>query len=256
MTARSVEREREAGGPVAGKSATARPLAETDRPKLSKGAVVERGLALADAEGLEAVTIRRLAAELGVTPMALYWHFRNKDELLTGLAEAVWAELDIRVDPSDDWPAQLRRLLTSLVRVLRRHPSASQLLVGSEKRMGEAAMVASETTLEVLQRGGFDLEYSAAIMKNALFTAVMLAMSEPGFEPGVTEAERTEHLRQTRVRLALLPPDRFPLVVAAAGPMTACDPDFHYQLGIDMFIAGVQALSQQAVAGHAGGASA
>jgi TetR/AcrR family transcriptional regulator, tetracycline repressor protein len=241
---------------VAGKSATARPLTETDRPKLSRGAVVERGLALADAEGLEAVTIRRLTAELGVTPMALYWHFRNKDELLTGLAEAVWAELDVRVDPSDDWPAQLRRLLTSLVQVLRRHPSASQLLVGSEKRMGEAAMVASETTLEVLQRGGFDLEYSAAIMKNALFTAVMLAMSEPGFEPGVTEAERTEHLRQTRVRLALLPPDRFPLVVAAAGPMTACDdPDFHYQVGIDTFIAGVQALSERAAASRPRAAS-
>ena len=223
-----------------------------DRPRLSKAAVVERGLALADAEGLEAVTIRRLAAELGVTPMALYWHFRNKDELLTGLAEAVWAELDLRVDPRGEWPDQLRRLLTSLVQVLRRHPSASQLLVGSEKRTGDAAMVASETTLEVLQRAGFDLEYSVAIMRNALFTGVMLAMSEPGFEPGKTEAERTEHSRQTRVRLSLLPPDRFPLVVAAAGPMTACDdPDFHYQLGIDMFIAGVQALSQRVAAGHA-----
>ncbi len=250
MKARSVERE--TGGPVAAKPATAMPPTDADRPRLSKAAVVERGLALADAEGLEAVTIRRLAAELGVTPMALYWHFRNKDELLTGLAEAVWAELDVRVEPRDDWPDQLRRLLESLVQVLRSHPSASQLLVGSEKRMGEAAMVASETTLEVLQRAGFDLEYSAAIMRNALFTAVMLAMSEPGFEPGRTEAERSERLRQTRVRLSLLPPDRFPLVVAAAGPMTACDnPDFHYQLGVDMFIAGVRALSQRAAARHA-----
>jgi len=248
--------ERKVGRPMTERSVTGA-VAEADRPRLSKAAVVERGLALADAEGLEAVTIRRLAAELGVTPMALYWHFRNKDELLTGLAEAVWAELDLRVDPRDDWADQLRGLLTSLVRVLRRHPSASQLLVGSEKRMGEAAMVASETTLEVLQRGGFDLEYSAAIMKNALFTGVMLAMSEPGFEPGMTETERAEHLRQTRVRLSLLPPDRFPLVVAAAGPITACDdPDFHYQLGIDMFIAGVQALSQRAVAGHGRGAEA
>ncbi len=240
-----------------GISATARPPTEPGRPRLSKQAVVERGLALADAEGLEAVTIRRLAAELGVTPMALYWHFRNKDDLLTGLAEAVWAELDVRVDPRDDWLVQLRRLLTSLVQALRRHPSASPLLVSSAKRMGEAAMVASEATLDVLQRGGFDVGYSAAIMRSALFTGVMLAMSEPGFEPGMTEAERAERNRQNRVRLALLPPDRFPLVVAAAGPMTACDdPGFHYQLGIDMFIAGVEALSQRAVAGHARGATA
>jgi AcrR family transcriptional regulator len=217
--------------------------------------VVERGLALADAEGLEAVTIRRLAAELGVTPMALYWHFRNKDELLTGLADALWGELDTRVDPRDDWPDQLRGLLESLVRVLRRHPSASQLLIGSEKRASEAATAASETALEVLSRGGFDAEYSAAIVRQAMFTGVMLAMSEPGFEPGMTEAERVEHQRQARVRLSLLPPDRFPHVVAAAGPLTACDdPDFHYRLGIDTFIAGVQAMSRRVATGHADGA--
>jgi TetR/AcrR family transcriptional regulator, tetracycline repressor protein len=238
--------ERVTGRPAAGSPAT-----EADRPRLTKAAVVERGLALADAEGLEAVTIRRLAAELGVTPMALYWHFRNKDELLTGLADAMWAEFDARLDPRDDWPVQLRRLLESLVAVLRKHPSASELLIGSEKLMSEAAMVASETTLEVLHRGGFDAQYSAAIMRNALFTGVMLAMSEPGFEPGMTEAERAEHQRQTRVRLSLLPPDRFPLVVAAAGPLTAYHPDFHYRIGIEMFIAGVQALSQHAAADRA-----
>ncbi|MGB6457639.1 MAG: TetR family transcriptional regulator [Streptosporangiaceae bacterium] len=230
-------------------------VAEADRPRLSKAAVVERGLALADAEGLDAVTIRRLAAELGVTPMALYWHFRSKDELLTGLADALWAELDTRIDRSDEWPDQLRGLLESLVRVLRRHPSASRLLIGSEKRTSEAANVASETALEVLDRGGFDAEYSAAIGRQALFTGVMLAMSEPGFEPGLTEAERVEHQRKAQVRLALLPPDRFPMLVASAGPMTACDnPDFHYQVGIDMFIAGVQALSQRVAAGQPGGA--
>jgi TetR/AcrR family transcriptional regulator, tetracycline repressor protein len=221
-------------------------VTETERPRLSKAAVVERGLALADAEGLESVTIRRLAGELGVTPMALYWHFRNKDELLVGLADAVWAEFDMNVDPDADWPAQLRFLMQSLVRVLRRHPAASQLLTGSEKRTSEAAMVATETALEVLHRGGFDAEYSSAIVRQALFTAIMLAMSEPGFEPGMSESERAEHMRQMRVRLALLPPDRFPRVVDAAGPMTACDkPDLHYEIGIELFIAGVQALSSQ-----------
>jgi TetR/AcrR family transcriptional regulator, tetracycline repressor protein len=221
-------------------------VTETERPRLSQAAVVERGLALADAEGLESVTIRRLAAELGVTPMALYWHFRNKDELMTGLADAVWAEFDSNVDPDADWPDQLRFLLASLVQVLRRHPAASQLLTSSEKRTSDAAMVASETALEVLHRGGFDAEYSATIVRNALFTGVTLVMSEPGFEPGLTESERAEQMRQARVRLALLPPDRFPCTVAAAGPMTSCDnPDFHYEVGIEIFIAGVEALSRR-----------
>ena len=51
--------------------------------------MVGRAIALADAEGLDALTIRRLAQELGVTPMALYWHFRNKEELLAGAGRPV-----------------------------------------------------------------------------------------------------------------------------------------------------------------------
>jgi len=217
---------------------------EIERPRLSKAAVVDRGLALADAEGLDAVTIRRLATELGVTPMALYWHFRSKEELLTALADRVWAEIDVRLDPDAGWPEQLRGLMESLVRVLRNHHGASQLLLAGEKRSSEAALIATETALEVLHRGGFDAEHAAAIARSALFAGLALAMSEPGFEPGLTGAERDEHLRQTRIRLSLLPPDRFPRLVEAAVPLTSCDdPEFHYQLGIDMFIAGVRALA-------------
>jgi len=219
-------------------------MTETERPRLSKAAVVERGLALADAEGLEAVTIRRLAADLGVTPMALYWHFRSKDELLDGLAERVWAEIDVDVDADADWSAQLRFLLESLIRVLRTHPSASQLLLSGEKRTSESAMIAHEVALEVLSRADFDAEHAAAIARNALFTGLMLVIGEPGFEPGLPESERIEHQRLARVRLSLLPPDKFPMLVECAIPITACDDlDFHYKLGVDLFVAGVQALA-------------
>ncbi len=217
---------------------------ESQRPRLSKAAVVERGLALADAEGLEAVTIRRLATELGVTPMALYWHFRSKDELLTGLADRIWAEIDVHIEAGADWSAQLRSIMESLVHVLRIHPSASQLLISGEKRASEAALVATERTLEILKRGGFDPEHAAVIARSGLFTGLMLVLSEPGNEPGVGADEKVEHMRQSRVRLALLPPDRFPRVVEAAGPLTDSDnPEFHYQVGIDLFIAGVRALA-------------
>jgi AcrR family transcriptional regulator len=227
-------------------------MEETERPKLSKAAVVKCGLAIGDAEGLEAVTIRRLAADLGVTPMALYWHFRNKDELLAGLADRLWSEIDINVDTAADWPDQLRGLLDSLVRVLRTHPAASGLLLEGEKRTSEAAQAAVETTLEVLHRGGLGPESAAAIARSALFTGIMLVMSEPGKEPGMSPAEQAEHVRQMRVRLALLPPERFPRTIEAAGPLTACDdPDLHYQFGIDMFIAGVRAMAGREAASGA-----
>jgi TetR/AcrR family transcriptional regulator, tetracycline repressor protein len=219
--------------------------ADTQRPRLSKAAVVGRAIALADAEGVDALTIRRLAQELGVTPMALYWHFRNKDELLNGLSDQFWSEIDTDVDAAAPWPDQLRALLDSLVQVLRTHPSASQLLVSGEKQ-SPAALEAIEVTLEVLSRGGFDPRHASAVARNGLWTGLMLAMSEPGYGPSLSEGERAEQQRRNRIGLAMLPPDRYPCLVEAAEPMTDCDdPDFHYRFGIDLFIHGVQAMAEQ-----------
>jgi TetR/AcrR family transcriptional regulator, tetracycline repressor protein len=217
--------------------------ADTHRPRLSKTTVVARAMALADAEGLDALTIRRLAQELGVTPMALYWHFRNKEELLAGLGEQLWSEIDTEVNPDAPWPAQLRALLESLIHVLRTHPSASELLITGEKQSA-AALEANEVALEVLNRAGFDPRHASAIARSALWTGLMLAMAEPGRDPSMDEAERTEHQRLKMVRLAMLPPDQYPRLVEAAVPMTACDdPDFHYQFGIDLFLHGVEAMA-------------
>src|SRR5215831_19416400 len=102
---------------------------EAGRTRLSKAAVVDRALALSDAEGLEALTIRRLATELGVTPMALYWHFRSKEELIASVADRIWGESRTDVDRSSAWRNQLRMMLDSLIDVLRARASASALLL-------------------------------------------------------------------------------------------------------------------------------
>ncbi len=216
---------------------------EADKTRLSKGTVVQRALALADADGLDALTVRRLAADLGVTPMALYWHFRSKEDLLTGVATQIWTEIGTDVDPAASWSQQLRGLLESLIRVLRDHPSASQLLLTGEKN-NDAALQAIEVTLDVLRRGGFDPAAASEIARSTLWTGLMLVMSEPGFDPALTEDERIEQQRRNRVRLAMLPPETYPRLVEAAGPMTACDvPEYHTQFGIDLFIAGVEAMA-------------
>lgn len=216
---------------------------EAERSRLTKQAVVDRGLALADASGLDGLTIRRLAQDLGVTPMALYWHFRSKEDLLLGLAEQVWSEIDVEVDPALPWPRQLQGLLESLVRALRAHPCASQLLLETEKQ-SESFLRATEITLEVLRGAGLDPLHATAIARSTLWTGMTLVMSEPGAEPGTSEEERAEHQRRARVRMAMLPADRYPRIVECAGPLTACDdPKFHYSFGIDLFIAGVEAMA-------------
>jgi len=98
----------------------------------------------------------------------------------------------------------------------------------------------------VLSRGGFDPQHASAVALNGLWTGLMLAMSEPGYGPSLSEDERAEQQRRNRIRLAMLPPDRYPCLVEAAEPMTDCnEPDFHYRFGIDLFIRCVQAMAEQ-----------
>jgi AcrR family transcriptional regulator len=226
---------------------------EGERTRLTRAAVVDRALALADASGLDALTIRKLATELGVTPMALYWHFRGKDELLQGLAERVWSEIDIAaVDCAAPWTDQLRELLVSLLTVLRAHPAAAQLLASSEKLGNEPALNATEFTLDLLRTAGFSPLDASAIARSALWTGLMLVMSEPGIEL-IDEAARVELQRKKQVTLAMLPPARYPRLVECAIPMTACDdPELHYQFGVEMFMAGVTSLAASRAAQPAG----
>lgn len=215
--------------------------------RLTKDAVVDRALELADTQGLDALTIRKLATELGVTPMALYWHFRSKEELLGGLVERVWGEIDVDVDPAAAWPDQLRGILESLLVVLRTHPAASKLVLEFDKQ-SKTAMRPTEVTLEVLRSAGFSPEEASEIARTALWTGIMLVMSEPGVEMlSASAEERAEHQRAKQLTYATLPQATYPRLVECAIPMTACDdPEFHYELGASIFIAGVEALAARA----------
>src|SRR5947208_41076 len=140
--------------------------------RLSREAVAEGALALADAEGLEAVTIRRLAQELGVTPMALYWHFKNKDELLSGVAGRIWSKIDGTRDATLVPLAQFRALLSSLLAVLRTHRAAASLLVSPYGKQNEESFQTTETALAILTDLGFPLDQASAICLHGLRTAV------------------------------------------------------------------------------------
>jgi len=216
--------------------------ADADRARLTKSAVVDHALKLADAVGLESLTIRKLATDLGVTPMALYWHFRSKDELLTGLVERVWTEIDLDVDRAAPWPDQLRALFESLIAVLRTHPAAPKLLLEFDKQT-EASLRPTELTLEILRSAGFDPEHAAGIARHALWTGIMLVMSEAGAEL-LSPEERERGQRKKQITFATLPTATYPQLVECAVAMTSSDdPEFHYELGVSLFVAGVEAIA-------------
>jgi TetR/AcrR family transcriptional regulator, tetracycline repressor protein len=217
---------------------------DVGRARLSKRTVVDRALKLADADGLDSLTIRKLAQDLGVTPMALYWHFRSKEDLLEGMAEQVWSEIDVRIDPSVPWWAQLQGGLESLLRVLRAHPAAPQLVLEHEKQ-NEAALRATEATLQILMGAGFDAQHASEVARSTLWTGIMLVMSEAGYHPELSEDEQAEHQRRTEISFAMLPVARYPRLVECATSMASCDPDLHYRLGVELFIAGVRAMAEE-----------
>jgi hypothetical protein len=111
-----------------------------------------------------------------------------------------------------------------------------------EKR-NEAAQRATEATLEILTNAGFDPLHATEIARSTLWTGITLVMSEAGYHPELSDDERAEFQRRSEIELAMLPTARYPHLVRCAAPMANCDPDFHYRLGVELFIAGVRAMA-------------
>jgi TetR/AcrR family tetracycline transcriptional repressor len=215
-----------------------------ERARLSRETVVDGALALTDAEGLEGLTIRRLATHLGVTPMALYWHFKNKEELLDALADRLWSLIDTKVDQEGPWPVRLRTLMDSMIEVLRTHPPATSLLMTTQPDVSPSCFGIMEVALEILADAGFSPAEGAAICRHGLRTVTTLAIGDPGLKPQQTADEAAEFIRHKRIALETLSPARYPCVVKAAGPLTEIeDPDAFFAFGIELFVAGVEALA-------------
>ncbi|AYY13103.1 TetR family transcriptional regulator [Actinobacteria bacterium YIM 96077] len=217
-------------------------MADTGKTSLTPRTVIEAALSLADSEGLGAVTIRRLATDLGVTPMALYWHFRNKDDLLDGMVDRIFEKIDPTVRTSDPWPEQLRTLLGSMLDVLRSHPSTAPLL-STRSATSESSLRITETLLDILRRGGFSPTEATQVARHALSTLTNLVSAMPGSALG---EESEDAQRRARVFLESLPPERYPRLVEAAVPLSECeDPEGYFAFGLDLLLAGIEATARR-----------
>ena len=218
-----------------------------DRTTLTPRAVVEGALSLADSEGLRAVTIRRLAGELGVTPMALYWHFRSKDELLDGMVARIYEEIYEEIDPAPDesapWPEQMRALLGSMVDALRAHPSTA-ILLATRNVASEGSLRTTEAALDILRRAGFSPAEATRVARHALSAVTNLVGGVPGTVSREEPGKLLDARRRARAFLESLPPEDYPRLVEAAAPLSEPDdPDAHYAFGLDLLLAGIEAMA-------------
>lgn len=133
---------------------------------LSRDLFVKAALAIADREGLDALSMRRLGAEMGVDPMAVYRHFPNKDAVLDGVVEAVVSEVDLTVDSSLSWHAQISVLARAYRAALLAHPAVAPL--AASRPLGTpGSLRLAERSLEVFESAGID-RHSAILAVNAM----------------------------------------------------------------------------------------
>jgi AcrR family transcriptional regulator len=217
-----------------------KPSAKAGRSDLSRAAIVERALTVMDTEGPDAVTIRRVAQEFGVTPMALYWHVANKDELLAAMGDALLA--NVTPPPATgSWSVQLRGVVENLIENLAQHPAAAGL-VFPRILVTEPGLRLTEFTLTLLEDAGFSREQAADLARMGLQTAMMLVTQLPGAESQAAQEERDALLAEKRAHVESLPADLYPHVRAAAVALTDCaDEPAYYSFGVDLYIEGALA---------------
>lgn len=124
---------------------------------LTRERILRTALALVDAHGIEALSMRRLAAELGVDPMAIYHHLPGKEAILEGITQLAFAEL--RVEPAGkDWREQVRAFARGYRQLVRSHPHLTLLLITNVEAGGVAVLKANERLYEALERSGMPPE--------------------------------------------------------------------------------------------------
>jgi TetR/AcrR family tetracycline transcriptional repressor len=215
---------------------------ETTRGRLTREAIIVSAVTLADAEGLEAVTIRRLAQEHGVTPMAMYWHFNDKESLLDGLAEFLIDAVELPGPSDAPWDRQLRGILLAFVAAIRPHPSVAGLML-RRILVAESGLAIAERVLGLLRKAGFSPGRAAEVGTFLICSIITMAVADPAPGPPPTGEEREQSLRDKRARLESLPPSRYPNVIAAAPALVQCrEEDDYFALNLDLLVQGVRGL--------------
>ena len=216
------------------------PMNDQDRrPQLTRQRVVAEALAVIAQDGAQALTMRSLAARLGVVPGALYHHVRNKQQLQDLVLDGVLAEVDVHLDPSQAWPQQLKALAHRLRQVLEAHPGIAGILKTRDP-LGPHSLALAEAFLERLQAAGFgDREAGLAFFLLLDYT-IGFAVSSPA--TSVNE----QRVRDPAIRAQLheffrsLPPDRFPALVALGEHVWVDNRDQRFTAGLQVLVDGLE----------------
>jgi AcrR family transcriptional regulator len=207
------------------------------RSPLSREKVLRAALALADESGIASLTMRKLGEALGVEAMSLYNHVANKDDLLDGMIDLVFAEIDLPAAGAD-WNKAMRERAVSARRVLKRHPWAIGLME-SRRSPGPATLRHHDAVIGCLRGGGFAVALAAhayAALDSYIYGFALQEASLP-FDTGDDTAELAEMI------LSQLSPEEYPhlrelTVEHVLQP--GYDYGNEYEFGLDLILDGLE----------------
>jgi AcrR family transcriptional regulator len=211
---------------------------KTRRTPLSRASVLAAAVALADEAGLEAFSMRGLAQELGVVPMALYKHVANKDALLDGMVDIVFGEIEL--PPEDlDWRSAMRRRASSTREALKRHRWAIGTM--ESRHPGPANLRNHNAVMGCLREAGFSFELAihAYSTQDAYIYGFALQERDLGFETPRSAGEAAQRRAETIRAL-----DDYPYLVEIATklPESGYDSAVEFAWGLDLILDGLEQL--------------
>jgi AcrR family transcriptional regulator len=223
------------------------------RDPISKDGIVTAAIGLLDREGLAALSMRRLAEELGTGAASLYWHVGSKDGLLDLVLDQVIGEQKIPDPDPEHWREQLKQVARDQRAASLRHPWVVRVSIGRIP-MGPNALRYSERILAILRAGG--LPPHLAVQGYLLLIATIngFTIDETGVDDGAAAADSplpidAADLQQVadmaRDYIASLPAAAFPNMTALAGEFAFSDPDERFELLIDIFVDGLSRRAAQ-----------
>lgn len=194
---------------------------------LSAETIFEAALRLVDQEGIEGLTMRRLAGELGVATMSLYSHVPNKDHLLLGVVNLATSEITIPEPGTPPWDA-LRTITREFRRVALRHPNLVPLIV-RRPPTGSQGLYVLEAALDALRRAGFGAAEAAhAYRVSASFAIGFVSLECGGFFKPVDFHAGAE--------VAPVDLSALPRIVESAPALAQWDPHTEFEAGLDLII--------------------
>jgi AcrR family transcriptional regulator len=198
-------------------------------------------MALADEGGVESLSMRKIALELGVVPMALYKHVANKDELLDGLVDVVVDEIDPPL-PDADWRTTIRERVLSARRALLRHPWASQV-IESRTDPPPAVIEYMDSMIGIFRGGGFSIDVTHHAMH--AMGSRLLGFSQELFEDTADDDPEAQAMMLQWMA------DRYPHITEMVEAIShddasvvgsGCDDQFEFEFALDLMLDGLDRL--------------